>query len=45
MGGGDCCSESVDLVLDLLSNSYLSGVVHTRMEVHRMDSEINGLVE
>ena len=36
------CSEAT---ADLASLIILSGTVHTRVEVHRMDSEMSGLVE
>jgi len=36
------CSE---VTADLASLIILSGVVHTRVEVHRIDSEMSGLVE
>ena len=36
------CSEAT---ADLASLIILSGAVHTRVEVHRMDSEMSGLVE
>ena len=45
-----CSSQTWFNTLDILSyllyfSSLLSGAVHTRVEVHRMDSEMSGLVE
>ena len=41
----DCRWNCLEATADLGSLIILSGAVHTRVEVRRMDSEMSGLVE
>jgi len=41
----DCFLATENDKLEILKDEDLSGAVHIRVEVHRMDLELSGLVE